>query len=106
MNKDKWVPVENPDPIKRKPEEWAKIYGIKLLDEIGNHLWSEYEWAYYFVDLSYYPAIKDFDRISEMEMRAYELRRDVFLGADIGERDILNEKYMETNWIKSKIRLF
>lgn len=106
MNNERWLPVENPDPIKRKPDEWAKIYGIKLLEPLGDHLWSEYEWAYYFIDLSYYPASQDFDKITEMEMRAYELRRDLFLGADIGEKDILNDKYIETRWIKTKIKIF
>lgn len=106
MSAEKWVPVPNPDVLKRRPNEWAKIYKIKLLDNNTSTLWSEYEWAYNFPDLSYYPDTDDFDRMSEMEMRAYELRRDIFLGADIGEKEVLKEKYMETHWVRTKMRSF
>lgn len=106
MINEKWAPVPNPDIAKRRPNEWAKIYRIKLFDIQKDGLWSEYEWAYNFPDLSYYPDTDDFDKMAEMEMRADELRRDIFLGADIGEREVLNTKYMETNWIRAKLRSF
>lgn len=104
---EKWVPIPNPDISKRKPNEWAKIYLIKLIDQPNHELWSEYEWAYHFItDLGYYPDTEDFDSMSEKEMRAIELRRDLFLGADIGENEILKSKYIETAWVKSKLKSF
>lgn len=102
----KWEPVEKVDFAKRIPEEWAKIYGIKLLSTFNSQYWSEYEWAYNFPNLNYYPASQDFDKISEMEMRAYELRRDLFLGADVGEREVLDTQYIETQWVIGKMRMF
>lgn len=106
INNGTWHPVEDVDLHKRKPEEWAKIYGLKLLNNPSNNLWSEYEWAYNFTELSYYPAHQDFDKISEMEMRAFELRRDLFVGADIGEKEVLKTKYIETQWCLNKLRMF
>lgn len=113
--KDKWVPVLNVDPMKRKPKEWAKIYNIQLVDE-HHGIWSEYEWAFHLADIEYYPLIDTdsngnmldtFDRSSAMEMRALELRRDLFMGADIGERHVLTEKkkYIETEWVNRKLNL-
>lgn len=103
---EKWEPIENPDILKRKPEEWAKIYNVKVLNPLPNELWSEYEWAYHFQNFSYFPANQDFERTAEMELRAIQLRRDLFLGADMGEREVLKEKYIETQWVKSKLRMF
>lgn len=106
MSNVKWNPVENPDVLKRKPKEWAEIYKIKLQGDVLSVLWSEYEWSYHLPTLSYFPAVSDFDKVSEMLMRADELRRDLFLGADLGENQVLKEGYMETNWVKSKLKMF
>ena len=69
--------------------------------------WNEYEWAYNFTKLSYKPILKDedgfpdWDKISEKEMRAQYLKRDLFLGADMGEKEILKQKYIETQWVRN-----
>ena len=111
--KDKWVPVSTVDFSRRKPKEWAKIYNVQLLDVIDG-IWSEYEWAYNFSNLKYYPLPDNnnmidpvFERAAEMELRALELRRDIFMGADIGERHLLETKnrYIETEWVKRKLTL-
>lgn len=106
--KDKWEPVEKIDPKKRKPNEWAKIYSIKLIGEYPNELWSEYEWSFYLPTLKYMPIPDkngEFEYFSEMDLRSLEIRRDLFMGADIGERHVLtNEnKYIETNWVRHKM---
>lgn len=102
---EKWQPIQNPDLTKRTPQEWANIYGIKLTKEI-NGFFNEYQWAYYFTTLSYVPSkiedgLPDWDSITDKEMRAQFLRRDIFLGADMGEKEVLKERYMETNWIRN-----
>lgn len=107
-NTEKWQPVQNPDLTKRTPDEWAKIYGVKLTSQIAGW-WNEYEWAYNFSTLKYTPFKKDddgfpdWDGIADKEMRAQFIKRDIFLGADMGEKEVLNEKYMETNWIRNHI---
>lgn len=105
-NTEKWQPIQDPDITKRTPLEWAKIYNIKLLNEVPGW-WIEYEWAYNFDNLDYIPSktnedgLPDWDSITEKEMRAQFLKRDLFLGADYGEKEILKTKYIETNWIRS-----
>lgn len=105
-NTSTWTPINNPDITKRTPDEWAKIYGIKLLESIAGW-WNEYEWAYNFTRLSYTPLLKDEDGfpnweiISEKEMRAQYLKRDLFLGADMGEKEVLKQRYIETQWVRN-----
>lgn len=101
-----WDPVTDPDITRRTPDEWAKIYGIKLLTQVPGW-WNEYEWAYNFTSLSYIPLLKDedgfpnWDQIAEKEMRAQYLKRDLFLGADMGEKELLKTKYVETQWLRN-----
>ena len=104
---NKWEPIQNPDITKRSPIEWANIYGLELLNPINGY-WNEYEWAYNFPNLDYVPkkssdGLYDWDSISDKENRAQFLRRDLFLGADLGEKEILKEKYIETNWVRTNI---
>ncbi|AEO93690.1 gp432 [Bacillus phage G] len=109
-----WVPVDNVDFSKRKVKEWATIYKVKLLEEPDDdRLWSEYEWAYNFFDLKYQADLDNvekleefFEEFSEREMRAMELRRDLFMGASIGEKEILKEKYIETEWVRNIFNVF
>lgn len=111
MSNLKWEPVGNIDLSRRKAQEWAKIYKVELLDApIDDRLWSEYEWAYNFLNSKYRPDlsvaenIEDFyEEFAEKEMRAIELRRDVFMGATLGEKEILNERYIETEWCRNRI---
>lgn len=111
---EKWEIVEPIDLSRRKAQDWAKIYFVELLEEpIDDRLWSEYEWAYYFFNMNYRPDTKNFknydeglEKFAEMEMRAFEIRRDVFLGASIGEREILNERYIETEWCRGRLSNF
>lgn len=104
-NNEKWQALTDPDITKRTPDEWAKIYKVKLTSQISGW-WNEYEWAYNFQKLSYIPAQKDsegfpdWDSVCEKEMRAQYLNRDLFLGADMGEKEILKTKYIETQWIR------
>lgn len=103
---DKWEPITDPDITRRTPDEWSKIYGIKLLTQISG-FWNEYEWAYNLMSLNYIPAEKDedgipnWDKITEKEMRAQYLKRDLFLGADLGEKEVLKKKYIETQWVRN-----
>jgi hypothetical protein len=92
--KDKWESVQDLDFARRKPDEWARIYFIKLVGTIPNVLWNEYEWAYHLPTLKYYPMpdrdkngglLDSYDKSAVKEMRATELRRDIFMGADMGE---------------------
>lgn len=105
INNNKWVPIPNVDPLRRKPHEWAKIYHIKLHDKVKDDIWSEYEWAYNLFKLKY-TLIPDkngeYDKANEMELRALELKRDLFMGADDGEKYVLEKQYIETEWIRSK----
>ena len=112
---NKWIPVQTVDPMKRKPKEWANIYHIQLL-EVVDGLWNEYEWAYNLSELKYLPLpdknekgeiLDTFDTASEMELRAMELKRDIYLGASIGEAHLLDtkKKYIETDWIRHKLNL-
>ena len=89
--------------IKRKPQEWAKIYHIKLLDSMENILLNEYEWAYKIDELRYTlipDKYGDFDNASLMELRALELKRDLFMMSDLGEREILEQRYIEIQWLR------
>ena len=106
--KNKWEPIDNVDPMKRKPLEWAKIYNIKLLNYTSEPLWSEYEWAYNLINLRYVPIpdkYGEFDKSNDMELRALELNRDLFMGADLGERHVLEKEkhFIETEWIRKKL---
>lgn len=111
--KEKWEPVDDVDYSKRKPKEWAGIYHIELLGRVPNELWSEYEWAYHLLnDLQYYPLpdrnkkgvqLDNYEQSSLKEFRAMELNRDLYMGADMGEKKVLKDKYIETQWVKNKI---
>lgn len=102
---EKWQPIQNPDTTKRTPEEWSKIYGIKLQEKTTGW-YNEYEWAYNFLKLKYIPSkltednLPDWDSITSQEMRAQFLNRDLYLGADLGEKEVLKNQYIETNWIR------
>jgi hypothetical protein len=113
---DRWQPIMDIDPMKRKPREWAVIYCFELAPPISDDLWSEYEWAYHVsFDLRYRllpdrnksgKLLDSYDKSSDMELRAMDLKRDLFMGADIGEKYIFNEgKYIETEWVKKRLLL-
>lgn len=105
-NTEKWQPIQNPDITRRTPQEWGNIYGVKIPENIAG-MWNEYEWAYNFQSINYTPIKKDsdgmfdWDSITDKEMRAQYLKRDLFLGADLGEKEVLKERYMETQWIRN-----
>ena len=101
----KWESVESVDYSRRKQNEWEKIYGIKLLSEIDDRIWSEYEWSYHMCKEDYKSIHKDFEKIAIMEMRAMELRRDIFMGANLSEREILSKNYIETEWVRKKLNV-
>ena len=111
MNEKKWEQVEDLDYARRKIKEWANIYNIELVEfEDDGRLWSEYEWAYRLFDMKYNPIIinwknmdEELEKFSEKEMRAMELRRDVFMGATLGEKELLKEKYIETEWCRERL---
>ena len=104
---DIWQPITDVDMTKRFPDEWARINGIQLIQYDPKHQMNEYEFAYYLPSFSYIPVKKtedgllDFDSIAEKEMRLTYIRRDIFLGADDVERITLNNKYTETQWVRS-----
>lgn len=106
-SKDKWQSIQNIDLMKRKPNEWAKIYNMQLIENIPDQLWNEYEWSFNLQNLKYWllpDKNGEFDKAAEMEMRAQELRRDLFVNADPGERYVLeNKKYIETEWCRRKL---
>jgi hypothetical protein len=105
-NTQKWQPIQDPDITRRSPQEWANIYNIELLSNVSG-AWNEYEWAWNFPNLSYQPLKKDkdglydYDSITDKETRADFLRRDLFLGADLGEKEVLKERYIETIWVRN-----
>lgn len=112
MSNSKWEEVENIDFKKRKPNEWAAIYKVKIFGYIPDELWSEYEWAYNLTNLKYMllpdrdedgDLLDTFEKSEEMEMRAIELKRDIFTTADMGEKLVLNDKFIETDWINKKL---
>ena len=104
---DIWQPIEDVDMTKRFPEEWARINGISIINCTKNELMNEYEFAYWLPSWNYVPVkktadgIMDFDSIAEREMRLTYIRRDIFMGADYGERLMLNDNYVETVWIRN-----
>jgi hypothetical protein len=103
----KWEFVENVDYARRTAHEWAKIYLVELLEEpIDNNMWSEFEWAYNLFTMRYRPDTIDMDAFSELEQRAMELRRDVFMGANLTEKNMLNEAYVETDWVRKRLTGF
>lgn len=114
MSSEKWEEVENIDISRRKAQDWARIYMIELIEEVpDDRLWSEYEWAYWIFNAKYRAKITNFkkydeelEKFSDLEMRAFNIRRDLFLGASIGEKEILKEKYIETKWCRKKLGAF
>jgi len=103
---EKWEPVVDADPMRRKPLEWARIYRIKLLEPPPDILWNEYEWAYNMLALNYElipDKDGDFDKAVLMELRAMELKRDLFMSADMGERYVLEKQYIETEWLRRRL---
>ena len=112
MNKtDKCEPIIDVDITKRFPDEWARINGIQIrnLPAEANYLMNEYEFAWYLPNFNYFPMKKDkdgmydFDSIADKEMRLSFIRRDLFYFADFGERDLLEKKYIETEWVRKNI---
>ena len=103
---DRWKSIENIDVNRHKPNEWAKLYHMKLIKNTIDDLWNEYEWAYYlFKDLKYQPLPDkngDYEKANSMEMRALEIRRDLFMNADEGEKYVLQTRYIETEWVRRK----
>lgn len=107
INTDTWEPVQDVDITKRWPVEWAKIYGVELKEPYDMKLMNEYEFAYNFVNNYDYIPIKkmtdglpDFDAIADKELRASLINRDIFKGADVGERALLKYNYVETQWYR------
>ena len=106
---DIWKQIEDVDMTKRFPEEWARINGISIINCTKNELMNEYEFAYWLPSWNYVPVkktadgIMDFDSIAEREMRLTYIRRDIFMGADYGERLMLNDNYVETVWIRNNV---
>lgn len=106
-----WEMIEDIDFSRRKAIDWAKIYKAELLEKPkDDRAWSEYEWAYNFLNMQYRPDIKNASKLdefleefSEKEMRAMEIRRDVFMGASVGEKEILQERFIETEWCRNKL---
>lgn len=96
----------NIDMSKRTPEEWAKIYNLKIYN-VPRKLWSEFEWAYNLSNLDYQYILKDdSSELSEqMELRAFEIKNMIFQFADSAEKSILKNKFIETEWIKKKLLL-
>lgn len=107
----KWEPIENIDYSRRTASEWAKIYGIELISSINDgRVWSEYEWAYNVFNADYRPLYisnqeYDFEKLDQMELRIFEIRRDIFLGASVGEKELLKEKYHETEWCRRRLHV-
>lgn len=103
----KWEPITNADFARRKPIEWARLYNIKVYNQIPDVMWNEYEWAYHLINNFQYDLLpddnNDFDKASLMELRAMELKRDLFMGADIGEKHVLETQYIETEWLRRRI---
>lgn len=103
---EKWEYLSDVDSTRRLPQDWAKIYYIKPLSQLPqDRLWSEYEWAYNFVNVQYIPLnFNKTEKTSEMELRATLLRRDLFIGADESEKNILENQYIETLWAKRMLK--
>lgn len=96
--------IDDIDLSKRKPIEWANIYNIDVISEMPLTLWSEYEWAYNICNMDY--RLKqnkndEYELSEQMEMRAMLIKADIFKTADIGEKYMLKNKYIETEMIKS-----
>jgi len=101
---DKWEEVENIDLSRRKPEDWARIYKVNLLNSFNDdRLWSEFEWAYHFCNSDYTSMDGDFETLAEYEMRAMDIKRDLFLGATPDEKKILKDRYIETEYVRRKL---
>lgn len=103
---EKWEPIKDVDPMRRKPIEWSRIYLIKLLEPVPDVLWNEYEWAYNMLGFNYELLSDkngDFDKANLLELRAMELKRDLFMGADIGEKYVLEKQYIETEWLRRRL---
>lgn len=113
----RWETVEIIDMSRRKPEEWAIIYNLKLIGEYPkDELWSEYEWAFNLLKMDYRfipdtnngnQEFDSYDKSSEMEMRAMELYRDLVSNADMGEKYVLitEKRFILTGWVRSKLML-
>jgi hypothetical protein len=95
------------DQIKRYPKEWAKIYKIQLVNDEINEMWSEFEWAYNLFNLDYMliPTNDDYEESELMEMRAMDIKRDIFQNADYGEKLMLKERYIDTSWVRQQMLL-
>ena len=44
----------------------------------------------------------DWDTICDKELRANFLNRDIFYGADVGEKALLKYRYVETQWFRNR----
>ena len=102
--------VIDPDPEKRKPLEWAKIYFIKLVgaQKIQNKLMGEYEFAWDYINLLNYLPLKDdngeFETYSNFELRAQGLHADMFINATLGEKEALRTKYIDTSFVRRQLK--
>jgi hypothetical protein len=105
------------DPVYRKPNEWARIYNIHLIDRADN-ICSEYEWAWNMTNkYKYYPLpdiqedgsfdFDSFDKSNEFEGRAQDIARNIYIHADVGEKSLIDKdmNYVETNWVKHNLKL-
>jgi hypothetical protein len=45
----------------------------------------------------------DFETLAEYEMRAMDIKRDLFLGATPDEKKILKDRYIETEYVRRKL---
>jgi hypothetical protein len=110
--------ITNIDYCKRKPNEWAKIYNIKLVTKIDG-IWSEYEWAWNMLhELQYYSLpdmnmtgnvidFSSFEKATEMGNRANSLCMDLYNNATSGERYKLDSdnKFFVTEWVKNQLKV-
>lgn len=106
------ITVEDIDRQKRKPNEWAKIYNIKLIEcDDYNALQNEYEWAWEMMHSYKYLPLPDktgdYELSSEKELRAEMLVMDIYINALPKEKYIFNthKKYIDTDFIRRRLNL-
>jgi len=103
-----WESINDVDISKKTTNDWAQIYGVKLLKSYGGFM-DEYEWSYNFDNYDFIPFKKDkyndidYEYIEQKQLRAQLIKRDIFMGATFTEKKILKNRYTETDWIKKHI---
>lgn len=106
---DEQINELNIDMSKRTPEEWANIYHIRLYSAFPRVLWTEFEWCYNMINMDYqYISEKvegelSSEKAEEMELRAMEIKNLIFQLAEPAEKNILKDRYIETEWIKKRL---